>query len=211
MASTLLTNDMRNGIVARLMKHRYSAEEQTLCDEYAKLMEDAFKYVMGDAYGKLDDFPEGWFPTQSSDYIEIKGVFCEFASKWDSELVKHVYAIKRDPSRNASWRVVFNKSVRVPFNVYHNTPTIMAGHEVHTRAQDLSMRAHKHIEAYDEAKAKARGILNVFSTVEKLVKQWPEIEPFLPPKASAQAAANTLPAVPVEELNSMFGLPPDLE
>jgi hypothetical protein len=63
-------------------------------------------------------------------------------------------------------------------------------------------------EEIKRAKATARTTLNKFTTVEKLVELWPQIEPFTRGYVNATiAGAAGLPAIRVEELNKTFGLP----
>lgn len=59
-------------------------------------------------------------------------------------------------------------------------------------------------DARVEARAKAQGILDRFTTTAALIKGWPEIEPFIPvnPDKAAQ-----VPALISSELNALFKLP----
>ncbi len=209
MASTRLTKDMRKAIVKALMAHRYGAEAKALCDECEALMQDAFKEVMGDAYGRLDDLPEGWFPTVKQDFIEFRSVESFFKTKWNGEGV--CYQIKYDPDgiygRNKAWPVFFNKCVRIPYRLARATQTINSG-ALYDRAANLAMRTRRHVEEYNGAEKYANGVLNAFTTVEKLITEWPDIEPFIPQKqVDAARAAKNLPAVPVEDMRKKFKLP----
>ena len=209
MASTRLTKDMRKAIVKALMAHRYDAEAKALCDECEALMQDAFKEVMGDAYGRLDDFPEEWFPTTQKEFIRFKTVESFFKTKWKVE--GFCYQIKYNPDgiygRSTSWPVFFNKCVRIPYRLARATQTINSG-ALYDRAANLAMRTRRHVEEYNNAEKYAAGVLNAFTTVEKLITEWPDIEPFIPQKqVDAARAAKNLPAVPVEDMRKKFKLP----
>lgn len=209
MASTRLTNDMRSAIVKALLKHRYGDEEKALCDECDALMQDAFKDVMAEAYGSLDQFPDEWFGTTTGHNIEFRGVECFFFARWegDDRKTQIKYYVDDSYRRSCYWTAVFNKPVRIPYRMWHSASKIKGG-VLHDRAANLAMRTRKHVEAYKEARETAHGILKSFSTVEKLVKEWPDIEPFIPAsQVATKRLAENLPAVPVEDMRKRFKLP----
>ena len=92
--------------------------------------------------------------------------------------------------------------------VYKNTPssvTLLADdplvaqfHEIENDQRELNDKRTNII-------ANLRAVLDKVTTDKALVKQWPEAVELLP--SSSEAVKATLPAIPVEDLNKMIGLP----
>jgi hypothetical protein len=55
------------------------------------------------------------------------------------------------------------------------------------------------------ARDEAQGILNSVTTAKRLIEVWPEIASFVP---TEQATSRNLPALQVDELNRILGVPP---
>jgi len=75
-------------------------------------------------------------------------------------------------------------------------------------AQKISAyrQAHKtHGEVRRNARSEAEGILNSAQTTKRLIEVWPEITAFVPKDTTG---ATNLPALQVEKLNQVLGVPP---
>lgn len=78
---------------------------------------------------------------------------------------------------------------------------------------DLLQRIEAHVAALDSLRElcikthdEAEGILNSVTTVKRLLEVWPEVEAFVPKNPEQ---LNNLPAIPLAQLNSVLGLPPE--
>lgn len=88
-------------------------------------------------------------------------------------------------------------------------PTFDADHPLTTRFHELE-NAGKDIEDRAEAlKVQVRAVVNSVSTVKQLLNVWPEAKELLP--ATVEESKSKLPAVRVENLNAMIGLPTEEE
>lgn len=75
-------------------------------------------------------------------------------------------------------------------------------HELENAAKDLDDRA-------DTLKTQVRAVVNSVSTVKQLLNVWPEAKELLP--ATVEESKSKLPAVQVETLNTLIGLPTEEE
>ena len=79
-----------------------------------------------------------------------------------------------------------------------------AGHELSSKFLELQTAREALNKQRRQSEVDAERVLSSVRTTEKLLKIWPEIEPFIP--SSAAPPAN-LPAVRIERLNEAFKLP----
>lgn len=82
---------------------------------------------------------------------------------------------------------------------------IPAVHELAKRFTDWQAEEARIKEIEDAVRVNVLAMVSSVTTVEKLVKQWPEVVELLPADADRQVVA--LPTVKVDQLNAMIGIP----
>lgn len=92
-----------------------------------------------------------------------------------------------------------------PRNGNNNRIAIPADHELAKRFAEWQAEEARIKEIEETVRVNVLAMVNSVTTVEKLVKQWPEVVELLPANADRQVIA--LPTVQVDQLNTMIGLP----
>lgn len=90
-------------------------------------------------------------------------------------------------------------------NNSYNRIAIPADHELAKRFTEWQAEEARIKEIEETVRVNVLAMVNSVTTVEKLVKQWPEVVELLPANADRQVIA--LPTVQVDQLNTMIGLP----
>lgn len=177
MPSTRLTDAHRLQITNAAMRHRFGAREKCFNARDEKLFQALRLACLGKAaVAQIDALPEGWLPLHSYFSVVV----------------------------DKSWhRIASAASARVP--VECNTSVDMG-----KLAARLRERVTRHIGQRAAFEADRRALrktmdeaLRGFSTLESLLKKWPELAPFT--KGIEPAAAN-LPAKPFTEINKALGI-----
>lgn len=177
-----LTAGMRYGILEKLMKHGFDGMQDNLTRSEQKLAADIYNDVISDTIkGIVLSLPPGWLPTVSA-----------------------VTASFDDHSGNSAYHELeLPFELSVPYYKYHGCMIrYPAAHPYSKRYRNL-MQAKTDLQtAKSKARAMAKSTLSSFTTVEGLVRFWPEVARFV---NTAPVKAN-LPAVRSEELVQVFGL-----
>lgn len=180
-----ITSVMRLTIARKLLSHRFEADdaasrkrENELAMRVHRLRYDA------PTRRRMDAVPDGWLPTESRFLIEIPG-------RSDK-----LYLI--DPVR-----VQF-----VDMGRYFNLGKVKSA-----AAQALAVDIAHHLDAKESLARAKRALsektdstLRGFATIERLVKAWPEVKPFID-QLGYDVAKKSLPAVIPTGLNADLGLP----
>ncbi|MTC16841.1 Nmad5 family putative nucleotide modification protein [Providencia alcalifaciens] len=82
-----------------------------------------------------------------------------------------------------------------------------ADHELSKRFEKLTQKENKLKEKETEINTTVRAALNSVSTIKRLIEIWPESKELIPTDISK--STSTLPALQVEDLNKLIGLPTD--
>lgn len=179
MASTRLTNVMRDRIVTAALQHRFDKPSAKLAATEETLIAEVRRGLHGKAaIGQMDALPEGWMPLSS---------------------VARVYF---DSSRGT-----IKLRTAHPFRHPHNAPFEIAAKDLPKRLVERLDR-HKANKAalvveQEKLRRELRGALGSFATLESLLKRWPELEPFT--KGIERATGNAI-AVPIADLNNALGI-----
>lgn len=204
MAAIRLTKDMREIIVKKLLEHRFAADEAALFAEVESFGRDVFAFIMGDAFGKLDAFPSGWFPTSDNILnVEIPNIRPCFTSRWDNDRACRAITFAKPGTTVWYWPVLVTASTPIPYRVSRTTPRVPRENPLWDRAEALNQMGQALLSERSEAGAKAHGLLTAHRTVQALNDAWPEVKPFVP----EPVAAFLPPAIPCDILNSVFRLP----
>lgn len=82
-----------------------------------------------------------------------------------------------------------------------------ADHELSKRFEKLTQKENKLKEKETEINTTVQAALNSVTTIKRLIEIWPESKELIPTDISK--SASTLPALQVEDLNKLIGLPTD--
>ncbi len=198
---TRLTNDIRNAIRQDLVEHRYGPVAKSIGDRLqefaAKLYDKTYPPEQQELMASL---PKGWLP--EADHIRFAYAgqyhsvhFNGFSWGWSAlgsltkrgNPITRFVATEHDRNYNISLR---DEDLTREFGQIHN-----------------DMR--KLEETFSIAQRDLQTALSAFSTIEKLIEAWPEVEPFAKDYITApqKASKTLLPAVKISSLNAMLDLP----
>lgn len=202
---TKLTISIRESIRRAVLKHRFGAEVDTLTDRYAALASD----VYDDLYSKEDreriaSLPKDWLPTVDQASVQFGGLSNGYTQlSFNGSGFRFEYhsigsRLNAEQTRECK-KPVANKHRYGCWKVY------AADHRLTRRYEKLQAERDALHEAIGEAKQQISAALGSLSSVEALIKAWPEIEPFA--KTFAVPAPARLPAIPAAALNKTLKLP----
>lgn len=201
---TRLTNDTRGAIVTALIHHTFDDEVRVICDEREGIANDVYNLHYARDLKRMEALPKGWLPTDSDVQFEAAG--SNYTLQFSGKLYGFRYTQRAE---NELCDFPSNQRDQVShifkYSEYNRTVAVFDAHS------DIATRVELHraaIESLSErivtARKTAAATLAQYTTVEKLIEAWPEIEPFVP---KAVAPPPSLPALPTAHLNALFGLP----
>jgi hypothetical protein len=177
MASTRLTHSARISITLAAINHRFADPERKLAKAeeklYTALRVSKFRHGTLALIGTI---PDGWLPLSSAVRLELEG--CIYVLR-----TAHPQAIPANDSHAVKASGVSKRLVG------------QINRHVERRERLKAERSKLHGEMSSALKA--------FSTVESLLKRWPELEPFT--KGIERATGNAL-TVPMADLNKALGI-----
>lgn len=203
MTSRRLTTAMRGVICENAIIHRFSPDVKKLVDQFRDLADEAYEKTYGGISGQMIALPKGWLPQVAtcsyrfgSEYVGLK-FSGSFASRYHSSPTIALAPLQGEISD--IWRLVpsdKNGQCHATFDARDELSIIYA------MLQDTSATLNNLVVA---TRRDLIVTLEKFTTVEKLLEGWPEIEPFT--VGVTPAPKTNLPAVPVAALNTLLGLP----
>ncbi|MGL5328210.1 MAG: Nmad5 family putative nucleotide modification protein [Peptostreptococcaceae bacterium] len=98
-----------------------------------------------------------------------------------------------------------NEKLLCAANGSYSRIAIPADHELVKRFTEWQVEESRIKEIEDTVRVNVLAMVSSVTTVEKLVKQWPEVVELLPADSDRQVVA--LPTVKVDQLNAMIGIP----
>lgn len=179
MASTRLSFSTRSSIRIAALNHGFKDAEQRVRNEEGKLFEAVRASVLGKrACEQIDAMPEGWLPLVNGLCVEAE-------------------------DGNRYLNLTASHPLPLPANV-----------KTYIKAESLPVRLRNRVWAHFRNRADLkkdreyldkdlRIALNSFSTLESLLKRWPEMAPFT---RGISPAAENLPALPREQINKALGI-----
>jgi hypothetical protein len=195
MASTKLTNWMREQIVRDLLSHRFTKPIDKLVKDRAALAMKVYRDLYPRSLlAKIEALPEGWLCTEN----DIKAQFSGRVDSMDFNGSAYGIIGKYRTSTDAVFKPFLSKDKGRVVAVYD------ASHPLAVAHAELADRMKEICSQLDTAKRQAEAALNSASTIGGIIALWPEIEPFARKHESAKAP---LPALPTAALNALLDLP----
>lgn len=184
MATTRLTNDMRQTIRGRILDHAFKKREEALREDEAAYGKMIYELEYPEEIRKtMSLLPESFFYKLSDFQVCIDGMYLPIILK---------EAVFVGESHRGRWGFVRLSS---------DCEIGRAGLDLLRRGQELSQER-------NSQKFKIRAVLDKVTTVNRLIKEWPEVEEFC---KDFLVTKQTLPAVEFKKLNELLGLPPEVE
>jgi hypothetical protein len=187
MSQTRLNAYLRTQIVNALIAHK-------LGERKAKNGADACQFnldVFHSLYTKkehalLATSPDGFFKKANSCNGQINGTWKNLLFGLDAE---GNYITLRSPYLGRTFNIVGSDALGI-------------------RYEEIKAETDKLNEETNLASRTAHATVNGVTTVEALLKAWPEVAPFIPAKAQP---VSTALVVQTDKLNALFGLPADVK
>lgn len=198
MASIKLLVHMRDGIVKRVLEHRFSEAGLALRERWSELAQDFYEDVFLPAFrNQMDRVPEGWLPKVDRIKVQVAGQVREL--HLDGSCI-HIKAGAQLPDGEGYDRLIpYNRKGAV-LAVYD------AAHPLSGQLERLAAQTLEHNEAYESVLKMVRATVDSFSTVGALENAWPEVKPFTAMYHSSTRQVS-LPMIQVAELNAACALP----
>lgn len=197
---TRLTKDMCATISLGLIEHTFNSRVAALVVERAQIAQEIYDLHYKPDMKRINDLPEGWLPVHSSIAFESVGSRYNYHfsgqlfRRWSSQFSFQHLKANQPIHTHRRFKQSDNGAVEV-FDAKHPIAVRVEKHEAAAAALHNEV-----LTAWKTAGAS----LDNFTTVEKLLDEWPEVKPFVP---AAVAPTPSLPALPTQHLNKMFDLP----
>lgn len=222
MASTRLTNSIKDALTRRLLEHAFTARSVAQLKAECDLAQEIYDDVMKTREVKLaggtgdrvswreatDLLPAAWVSRQDYFQAQMGGTVTKF-HRYDGVEPsygqnKNLVGLKRvPPSERHDWTFPPNAGGHVTIHVYDHA------HEFTKRKDLLANSRSDLLEEISSTDRSVRATLDSVTTVQRLIVIWPEVEAFASEFLTEQkAAAVILPVVARERLNDTLGLPP---
>lgn len=211
-----LNDATRTKILVNLIRYRFQEAYDALFERERVLAILAYETVFTKTeIDKMALLPDGWLPetsnmrmcTENGYYIKVHFGGASVENMFNvSEITRFLSFfgfthLLTPSSADNKWL-----KRRIPCNLFANSHVLTTEQfEPFKKFQDDCSAFAKDVQSAIQI---TRATLAKFSSVEKLLEAWPDVESFLPKEP--ENAAN-LPAIPVGDLNKMLGLPPDTD
>lgn len=177
MSSTRLAQHHRERILQAAISNAFDRREKLLQKEKSKLFPRLRAAIFGAAaLRRMDRLPNGWLPPRDVIRVEVGDSTYSFSDG-------HPFKVPADTKFSSK---------------LHALPP-----ELQQCVQAYATAWRELEDEKDSTRRNLRASLKTFSTLEVLLKQWPELEPFT--KGIEQAAGN-LPACTREHINKALGI-----
>lgn len=182
--SNKLTDSLRIKVANLAVAYRFKSEQDALRTETHTLAQDIYEFT----YDK-----------------KLRDVF---AALPDGVAVTSYDVWFRLPDKDYTCRISAANSLPIAVVAQYGGESLF----IKVLSAPLAKRYRALLKREGTIKAKTRetyqqvvGTLAAFSSVQRLLKEWPEIEPFLPPELTTPSSK--LPVPQVKKLNKVLGLP----
>ena len=199
--SVRLTNSIRDKIIQDLIDHRFTKEAEELAKKRARFA----KKVYNDVYSeyqrrKMNALPDGWLPVKNS--VKVK-----FGSEIDQCYASGELYLPHI-SRRQFVEVVKGWLVPTCDDGYNVIKKQYEHGDSFTKERNALENAKLELrDKIEETYRNAKAAVYSATTVNKLINAWPEVEPFV--RKYIKTEGTSIPAIKVEKLNAMLGLPPE--
>lgn len=193
-----LTNQLRDELCRALLTHVFKNRIEGLIAIHKQFVARVYDDIFTEAERKLmSSLPEGWLRTDD----DFKVVF---GSSENYGILNNNGTFHTDHLQCVSYNKPERLFRRFPYNSnaykIYETVDPLAQEYFHFAAEKTELG-----EEIGEKRSQAMGTLHACSTINMLVKAWPEIKPFIP--AHCFEKGSTAVALPVDVLNRSFNLP----
>lgn len=199
MATVKLTKDIRRAICSRVLKHRFLPVVEELIQDQASYADRVYKDVYPKVtLGKMKALPSGWLGSNGSISVrfgEDNSHFARLEYNGMTDLLgHHLHGLVKD--RDAVKKLQLAKYKGVVAKIYP------VQHTFSIQWESLKFRREMLEDEYTTAIRSVNVALSKVHTIRALIKEWPEVEPFVQSFEPTQ-----LPVVPRETLNELLDLP----
>ena len=196
---TRITNDHRERILRDVLNYRFAESYTLLQAEYAQLAQGVYETVYSATdRAKMEALPDGWLH-------KVTSIRVQFGERYaDLPYSGSINGVSSYPSINTEINTTYR---RVPARDLHGVMRVFETGEnlaevyaaLAVASADLRNKTH-------QAESLASVVLDRATTVPKLLVAWPEVKPFL---AFLDVPKPKLPALPIDQVNSLLDLPVD--
>lgn len=198
MATTKLTNWMREAIVKAVVQHRFAEPATDIVKRRAALAAKVYDDLYSAAdQKKMAALPRGWLPEDSDLHVRF-GVGSHDHLSFNGATYGSVSQVLPNALETVKRRVLADH-VRGCVKTYDGAHPMTVEYDA-INADQKALAAE-----IDAAKKQATAAVASASTTKRLTDLWPEIAPFVAKYEDASPPA--LPALPTDQLNALFKLP----
>ena len=202
MATTRLTNSLRDDITKALMKNKYEATMVEFIAEGKALAARLYDVAYPKAVQrKMKVMPKGFFNTDSDIYWNCAGQRHRVPHNgYDYNLMSQIVTQANKPDQIERWRAYTTNDLYV----------LTTGSEEAEALQAFALKSERLVEETQQTKQKTRAALGSVTTIAKLIKIWPEVKPFIPDWALETGVRKpnyAVPSIRAADLNQMLNLP----
>ena len=205
MASTRLTNNIRDALLGKLLTRAFKPKGDALIkkavDFAERLYRDALKYDLA----RIDALPEGWLPTDDDIKVQLGAQITNI--RFRGSLNQYGLGPSFDKA-GINRPDIPNKR----FPASKKGQVVAQYPRIHKLVEEFLQLQNEFKELREEienAKRTAQGALDSVSTVKKLIEVWPEVEEFAKHYLVDGERKAVLPAIPRDRLNTILNLPPE--
>lgn len=184
MAARKLRQFEKEMLVNLLISHKFDKLQDKLLDRELKLGQVVYNELYtAKCQHVMASFPDGFFPVQSTVRVRFGGADADrFTADWnDDRRIAHMHQ--------------------------YGTVDYAANHLLGEKFRQLKADQQKLDAEKKDATRKIYATLKPITTVGALLKQWPDIAPFLDRVVPREKKASQLPVVPIKTLNKLLDLP----
>lgn len=211
MASTRMNTSIREAILTKLLVRAFSDEIAKIGDRETALADK----IYNDCYNQQDrntiaSLKEGWLVSSDRLQVNFAGQRIKLGlgkPLWEFCQTGIEYKLRKDIKREP----VERRFAHAHKDGYYATvKSYTADHKLAEEYQRLQQDTESLIQRINTHASEARAVLNSVTTVQKLVKVWPEVEPLATHwmRDEAREIVTGLPAVQMDKLNEALRLPP---
>lgn len=210
MASTRLTNSMRDSLMEALMRRAFKSQCEDWAQRFSKFVLKVHAGIYGDDLPRMEALPEGWLPKNREIKVRFGG---------DAVRLSTTGEFNSQASYSVKWPEEFRaceaskNAIKLMVHTYHNNDreagVFDARHPLSAEYQAFMNELTDLQEKIGGAKRTARAALDSVHTIQKLIEVWPEVEVFAKEYLVHGERKALLPDIPRAQLNSVLGLPPE--
>lgn len=186
MSSVRLTKEMREDIVANVVKSTFAKRASAIEKENQEIAEMIYKEVVGDHILSVSCLPDGFMPT-------VKEIIVYVGPRWNEKKTFEMLDRKRFPNQ-------FIKDYLKAYKPSEGNPDLSAS--LIKKISSHMLKIDKINEDKDNLRSSVRSIVQSVTTIKSLLEVWPEATKYIPERVTKEP--KQLPALPIADLNEMI-------